>query len=227
MMQEGDIMSDPETGLIIRLLTEAVPEIAAGILEIRAVGREPGGRTKVALSSNDPKVDCIGVCVGLRGHRIKNVVDELGGERIDLIRWDDSLQKLIPNALQPAQIDDVFLYPRLRRAIVRVDEDQQSLARGRRGQNARVASQLVGWDIVIMTTDELDAAVERADNEFQSIPFVDEVLARELIEEGMLSYKDVASQTAQDLAELLGVPYREAETIRLFAAERSDEERSE
>ena len=105
------------------------------------MAREAGYRTKVAVSSIDMKVDCVGACVGVRGSRIKNIVDELGGERIDIVRWNDSLQVLIPNALQPAQIEEVFLYPRLGRAIVLVKEDQLSLAIGRRGQNVRLAQQ--------------------------------------------------------------------------------------
>ena len=100
-----------------------------------------------------------GACVGVRGSRIKNIVDELGGERIDIVRWNDALQVLIPNALQPAQVEEVFLYPRLGRAIVLVKEDQLSLAIGRRGQNVRLASKLVGWDIEIMTHDELNEGI--------------------------------------------------------------------
>ena len=118
------------------------------------------------------KVDCVGACVGVRGSRIKNIVDELGGERIDIVRWNDSLQVLIPNALQPAQIEEVLLYPRLGRAIVLVKEDQLSLAIGRRGQNVRLASKLVGWDIEIMTHDELNEGIERAEGWFRQIPDV-------------------------------------------------------
>src|SRR5207302_4913120 len=101
-------------------------------------------RTKVAVSSIDLKVDCVGACVGVRGSRIKNIVDELGGERIDIVRWNDSLQVLIPNALQPAQVEEVFLYPRLGRAIVLVKEDQLSVALRRRGQTVRLAAELGG-----------------------------------------------------------------------------------
>ena len=115
-------------------------------------------------------MDCVGACVGVRGSRIKNIVDELDGERIDIVRWNDSLQVLIPNALQPAEIDEVFLYPRLGRAIVLVSEDQLSLAIGRRGQNVRLASKLVGWDIEIMTHDELAEALERAERWFGQLP---------------------------------------------------------
>ncbi len=215
-------MPDDDTNLITRLFTEEVPEIAAGAIEIKAVAREAGYRTKVAISSIDLKVDCVGACVGVRGGRLKNIVDELGGERIDLVRWNDSLQVLIPNALQPAQIDEVFLYARLRRAIVLVKEDQVSLAHGRRGQNVRLASRLVGWDIEIMTLDELNEGIERARNWFRQIPGVSDPLAELFIDEGLLSYRDVSSLKPNELVQLAGVTYEQAEAIIRFAAERDE-----
>ena len=160
------ILSRTHPDFVRRLFEKEIPEISDRTIEIKAVAREAGYRTKVAVSSIDMKVDCVGACVGVRGSRIKNIVDELGGERIDIVRWNDSLQVLIPNALQPAQIEEVFLYPRLGRAIVLVKEDQLSLAIGRRGQNVRLASKLVGWDIEIMTHDELNEGIERAEGWF-------------------------------------------------------------
>ena len=127
-----------------------------------AMAREPGYRTKVAVSSSDQRVDCVGACVGVRGNRIKNIVDELAGERIDIVRWSDDMQVLIPNALQPAEVEEVILCQMLGRAIVLVREDQLSLAIGRRGQNVRLGSKLCGWDIEIMTREELDEQIEQA-----------------------------------------------------------------
>src|SRR5207237_8521661 len=115
-------------------------------IELRASARAAGYRTQIAGSSIDTKVDAVGACVGGRGSRIKNIIDELGGERIDIVRWNDALQVMIPNALQPANIEEVFLYQRLGRAIVLVADDQLSLAIGRRGQNVRLAPKLVGGD---------------------------------------------------------------------------------
>jgi len=139
-------MSD-DVERIIHLFEEEVPEIAAGSIEIKAIARKPGYRSKLALFSRDPQVDCIGVCVGVRGYHIKNVVDQLGGERIDLIRWDDSPERLITNALQPAPIEEVVLHPAERRAVVVVKHDQVSLALGRGGANRQLASELSGWQI--------------------------------------------------------------------------------
>src|SRR5262249_52198174 len=173
------------------LFEQEIPEIADRTIEIKAVAREAGYRSKIAVSSIDSKVDCVGACVGVRGSRIKTIIDELGGERIDIVRWNDSLQVLIPNALQPATISDVFLYHRLGRAIVLVAEDQLSLAIGRRGQNVRLASKLVGWDIEIMTVDELAEGVDRAEGWFRQIPGMSDPLIETLISEGFLSYTDL------------------------------------
>jgi N utilization substance protein A len=133
-------------------------------------------------------------------------VEELGGvERIDIVRWNDSLQVLIQNALQPATIEEVFLYEKLQRAIVLVKEDQLSLAIGRRGQNVRLASKLVDWDIEIMTHDELNTAIEKAESQFSILPGMFPELVEVLIEEGFLSYEDVAILTPAELMEMGGM----------------------
>ena len=163
------------------------------------LAREAGYRSKVAVSSIDSKVDAVGACVGVRGTRIKNIVDELGGERIDIVRWNESLQVLIPNALQPAEIDEVMLCQLLGRAIVLVREDQLSLAIGRRGQNVRLASKLVGWDIEIMTSEELDELIEKAVGAFTKIEGVDTELAEKLVEQGILSFDDLSVMEISDL----------------------------
>jgi N utilization substance protein A len=145
--------------LVRRLFEVEVPEIADQIIEIKRIVREPGYRTKMAVISSDPKIDCIGACVGVRGSRIKAVIDELRGERIDIIRWSDSLEQLIMNGLKPATIHIDNIYPDLdsHSAVVVVDGDQQSLAIGKKGQNVRLASKLCGWDIAIKTAAEFEA----------------------------------------------------------------------
>src|SRR6476469_574472 len=186
------ILSRTRPDLVQRLFEQEIPEIADGVIEIRAMAREPGYRSKVAVSSSDQRVDCVGACVGVRGNRIKNIVDELAGERIDIVRWSDDLQVLIPNALQPAEVEEVILCQMLGRAIVLVREDQLSLAIGRRGQNVRLASKLCGWDIEIMTREELDESIERAVGGFCAIEGVDESLSEKLVGEGFLSYDDLS-----------------------------------
>jgi N utilization substance protein A len=221
------VLSRTHPDFVRRLFEEEIPEIADHTIEIRAVAREAGYRTKIAVSSIDMKVDCVGACVGVRGSRIKNIVDALGGERIDIVRWNDSLQVLIPNALQPASIEEVFLYPRLGRAIVLVKEDQLSLAIGRRGQNVRLASKLVGWDIEIMTHDELNEGVERAENWFGQLPEIQPEQVEAFIEEGFLSYDDLTFLEPAQLAELAGTTEDHAASMIQFAedsAERVEEE---
>jgi N utilization substance protein A len=138
-----------DTGAVVRLFAREVPEIAAGSIEIKAIARKPGYRCKLALHSKDRLVDCIGRCVGVRGSCIKDIVDALGGERIDLIRWQDSPERLIANALQPAIIEQVLLHPAEHRAVVVVKPDQVSLVLGRRGDNRQLASELSGWEIIV------------------------------------------------------------------------------
>ncbi|QDU68249.1 transcription termination factor NusA [Engelhardtia mirabilis] len=153
------IISRTHPDLVRRLFELEVPEIADEIIDIKRVVREPGYRTKMAVISQDPKIDAIGACVGVRGSRIKAVIDELRGERIDIIRWSDSLETLIQNGLKPAEINIDNIYPDVdsHSATVLVDEDQQSLAIGKKGQNVRLASRLCGWDIDIKTRAEFEA----------------------------------------------------------------------
>jgi N utilization substance protein A len=193
------ILSRTHPDFVRRLFELEIPEIADQIIAIRALAREAGYRSKVAVTSIDTKIDAVGACVGVRGTRIKNIVDELGGERIDIVRWNESLQVLIPNALQPAEIDEVMLCHLLGRAIVLVRDDQLSLAIGRRGQNVRLASKLVGWDIEIMTAEELDEVIEKAVKAFEKIEEVDTELAERLVEQGILSYDDLSVMEISDL----------------------------
>lgn len=153
------LVSRTHPDLVRRLFELEVPEIADSIIEIKRVVREPGYRTKMAVLSQDPKIDSIGACVGVRGSRIKAVIDELRGERIDIIKWSDSLETLIMNGLKPATIhlDNIYPDEPTRSAVVIVDEDQQSLAIGKRGQNVRLASRLCGWEINIKTRQEFDS----------------------------------------------------------------------
>ena len=138
-----------DSDIVRRLFAEEIPEIAAGTIEIKAIARKPGSRSKLALQSHDSRVDCIAACVGVRGARIKKIVDSLSGERIDLHRWHVSPERLIANALQPEAIAEVILHPVQHRAVVVMKADHVSLARGRRDENRELASRLCGWQIEI------------------------------------------------------------------------------
>jgi len=207
------ILSRTKPQLVQRLFEQEIPEISEGVIEIRAIAREPGYRTKVAVSSTDPRVDAVGACVGIRGNRIKNIVDELGGERIDIVRYSDDMQVLIPNALQPAECEEVILCQTLSRAIVLVREDQLSLAIGKGGQNVRLASKLCGWDIEIMTREELDEQIEQAVAGFAALEGVSEELAERLVGEGFLSYDDLSVIEPDLLKEMGNLTDEEAERI--------------
>ena len=207
------ILSRTKPQLVQRLFEQEIPEIAEGVIEIRAIAREPGYRTKVAVSSTDQRVDCVGACVGVRGNRIKNIVDELAGERIDIVRYSDDMQVLIPNALQPAEVEEVILCQMLGRAIVLVQEDQLSLAIGRRGQNVRLASKLCGWDIEIMTREELDEQIEQAVAGYSSLEGVEPELAERLVGEGFLSYDDLSVIEPDALMEMGGLTAEQVDHI--------------
>lgn len=207
------ILSRTKPQLVQRLFEQEIPEIAEGVIEIRAISREPGYRTKVAVSSTDQRVDCVGACVGVRGNRIKNIVDELSGERIDIVRYSDDMQVLIPNALQPAEVEEVILCQMLGRAIVLVQEDQLSLAIGRRGQNVRLASKLCGWDIEIMTREELDEQIEQAVTGYSSLEGVESELAERLVGEGFLSYDDLSVIEPDALMEMGGLSAEQVDKI--------------
>lgn len=217
------VLSRTRAVLVRRLFEQEIPEISEGVIEINALAREPGYRTKVAVSSTDQRVDCVGACVGVRGNRIKNIVDELAGERIDIVRWSDDAQALIPNALQPAKVDQVLLCDMLGRAIVLVPEDQLSLAIGRRGQNVRLASKLCGWDIEIMTADELDEQIDRASAGFMALEGMDEELATRLVEQGYLSYDDLSVIEPDALMQMGGLTEEQVDRLVEQAEQKAEE----
>lgn len=155
------MLSRTNSSFVRQLFELEVPEIPENIVEIKGLVREPGYRTKIAVFSEDPNIDCVGACVGVRGSRIKNIVDELNGEKIDIIRWDYEPEVFIPNTLKPAEVTGILLSPENHVATVVVPNDQLSLAIGKRGQNVRLASKLAGWDIDIITEVELERERER------------------------------------------------------------------
>lgn len=224
------VLSRVHPDFVRRLFEVEIPEIAENVIEVRSLAREAGYRTKIAVSCYDNSIDAVGACVGVRGARIRNIVDELSGERIDIVRWNDSLQILIPNALQPAEVEDVILCPMLGRVIVLVRDDQLSLAIGKKGQNVRLASKLVGWDIEVMTRDELDEQLERSVIAFSEVPLVTEDLAESLVSQGFFSFDDLSVIEPEHLVELSGltdeqcdeiIEHADAESLRLEQEEKA------
>lgn len=218
------ILSRIRPALVQKLFEQEIPEIAEGVIEVKGISREPGHRSKIAVACSDPRIDTVGACVGVRGARIRSVIDELGGERIDVIPWSDNSLSFIPLSLQPAVVDEVILCGMLGRAIVLVQRDQRSLAIGRKGQNVRLASKLVGWDIEIMTRDELDPLLGRSLENFASIPGVTSDLADRLVGEGFLSYDDLSIIEPDDLMELGNLSAEEVDAIVAEAERRAEEE---
>ena len=207
------ILSRTHPDFIRRLFELEVPEIAENIVEIRVLAREVSYRTKVAVASLDDKVDAVGACVGVRGSRIKNIVDELGGEKIDIVRWNDSSQVLITNALMPAKISEIALCFELGRATVVVDEDQLSLAIGKHGQNVRLAARLTGWDIDILTPDEYNQGVERLTDCLKAVEEADDTLVDKLIALGVISVLDLEDVGTEPLINELNIDAGIAEKV--------------
>jgi len=199
------ILSRRHEDFIRRLFEAEVPEVSEHVIELKAMAREAGFRTKVAVASIDSKVDAVGACVGVRGSRIRNIVDELGGEKIDIVRWNESSQVLIANALKPAEVEDVSLCFELGRATIIVREDQLSLAIGRRGQNVRLAARLTGWDIDILTPEEFAKGLEVIEETIKSLSGVEDSMLDRMGALGMISVFDVEEVGAEVLVAEVGM----------------------
>ncbi|MCP4999143.1 MAG: transcription termination/antitermination protein NusA [Hyphomicrobiales bacterium] len=208
---------------MVKLFTMEVPEIYDGIIEIRSVARDPGSRAKIAVISNDSSIDPVGACVGMRGSRVQAVVGELQGEKIDIIPWSIDPASFIVNALQPAEVAKVVLDEDAERIEVVVPDDQLSLAIGRRGQNVRLASQLTGWDIDILTEQEESERRQKEFNErtelFMNALNVDEMVGQVLASEGFSQVEEVAYVDQEEIASIEGFDEETAEEIQSRARE--------
>jgi N utilization substance protein A len=207
------VLSRAHPDFIRRLFEAEVPEVAERVIEIKAMAREAGFRTKIAVSSIDSKVDPVGACVGVRGSRIRNIVDELGGEKIDIVRWNESSQILIANALKPAEVEEVSLCFELGRATIIVREDQLSLAIGRRGQNVRLAARLTGWDIDILTPAEFARSLEILEQTVKTIDGVTEAMLDRMGAMGMISVFDIEEVGPSVLQQELGMTEQLADHV--------------
>ena len=213
------ILSRSHPDFIRRLFEVEVPEVQEKVIEIKALAREAGYRTKIAVTSIDTKVDAVGACVGVRGSRIKNIVDELGGEKIDIVRWNESSQILITNALKPAEIVETSLNFELNRATVVVNDDQLSLAIGKRGQNVRLAARLTGWDIDILTPKEYNKGLEDMEKSLKTIEGVDEGMLDRMVALGIINLLDIEEIGAEPLVKELQLAQELADKILSVAVE--------
>jgi N utilization substance protein A len=225
------MLSRAHGGFMAKLFAQEVPEVYDGVIEIRAVARDPGSRAKMAVVSNDSSIDPVGACVGMRGSRVQAVVAELQGEKIDIIQWSPDEATFLVNALAPAEVTKVVMDEEAGRVEVVVPDEQLSLAIGRRGQNVRLASQLTGWQIDIMTESQDSERRQREFGErtalFQEALDVDEVIAQLLVTEGFATVEDVAYVDAAEIANIEGFDEDTAEEIQARAREYLEKEAAE
>jgi N utilization substance protein A len=225
------MLSRAHGGFMAKLFAQEVPEVYDGVIEIRAVARDPGSRAKMAVVSNDSSIDPVGACVGMRGSRVQAVVAELQGEKIDIIQWSPDEPTFIVNALAPAEVTKVVMDEEEERVEVVVPDEQLSLAIGRRGQNVRLASQLTGWQIDIMTESQESERRQREFAErtqlFQEALDVDEVIAQLLVTEGFAAVEDVAYVEPDEIASIEGFDEDTAEELQARAREYLEKEAAE
>ena len=224
-------LSRTHPDFMANLFAQEVPEIYDGIIEIIGVARDPGSRAKIAVLSKDSSIDPVGACVGMRGSRVQAVVNELQGEKIDILTWTEDIASFVVKALQPAEVQKVVLYDEEQRLEVVVPEDQLSLAIGRRGQNVRLASSLCGWDIDILTEDQES---ERRQKEFQERTQlfmealdVDELLAQLLVTEGFSDITELAYVDEKEISSIAGFDDDTAQEIQARASDFINKENEE
>lgn len=199
------ILSRTHPELVTKFFDMEVPEIHDGLVTIKAVAREAGSRTKIAVTSNDDKIDCVGSCVGVRGQRVKNIVRELGGEKIDIIRYSDDVETYIRNAMAPAEIKEIKLDRDRQSAEIWVEDDQLSLAIGKKGQNVRLASKMIGWNLDVRSVSQKVP--------ISSLDGVGEKTEEVLKKAGVHSVKDILKLTVEDLSKIPGIGLKTAEKI--------------
>ncbi len=201
-------LSRAHNNFLVKLFFQEVPEIYDGIIEVKSVARDPGSRAKIAVFTKEKSIDPVGACVGMRGSRVQAVVNELQGEKIDIVLWSEDIATFVVNALGPAEVDKVIIEEELKKIDVIVPDEQLSLAIGRKGQNVRLASGLSGWSIDILTTSQES---DRRNEEFKSLSQkfigyldVDEVIAHLLVTEGFSSIDEVAMVSLEELTSIEG-----------------------
>lgn len=210
------LLSRAHPDFVRRLFEMEVSEIADGTMEIRGIAREPGYRSKVAVISHDERVDPVGACVGIRGMRVKNIVRELNGEKIDIVRWSDDIKTLVTNALAPAKLQSVETDEPTHTVTVTVDADQLSLAIGKRGQNARLTSKLIGWRVDIQKDEEamnFEERVAAAVSGLAAVEGIGEEWAEKLVYAGFLTVEGIMAADLSDLEEIEDVTPEQAQAL--------------
>jgi len=202
------VVSRKSPQLVRKLFEIEVPEIQEGLVEIVAIAREAGERTKIAVHSRQENVDPVGSCVGMKGTRVKNIVEELGGEKIDIIRYSEDPKEFIKSALNPAQISEIKLFPEEKKALVIVSKDQLSIAIGRHGQNVRLASHLTEWEIDVRSPEEL-----REESPLRDLTGIGPKLAEILSKAGYDTVEKIASAEVEDLKKIEGIGDRTAHRV--------------
>jgi N utilization substance protein A len=208
------LLSRTHPGFLSKLFELEVPEISEGIVKIRSVAREPGSRAKFAVESTDPRVDPVGACVGNRGNRVQNVVHELRGEKIDIIPWTPDHAKFACSALAPAEVSEIIVDEQDHSMEVIVEDDQLSLAIGKKGQNVRLAAKLTNWRIDIKSRSKAEGALSEGYDKLMAIPGIGKTTAEILLKENYLSAEDIIAARLEDLIAIPGIGEKKAKKIK-------------
>ncbi|MBI3769494.1 MAG: transcription termination/antitermination protein NusA [Deltaproteobacteria bacterium] len=221
------VLSRTHPGLLIKLFEQEVPEIYEGIVEVKGAAREPGGRAKIAVYSNDSDVDPVGACVGMRGTRVQSVVQELRGEKIDIVPWTQDQAEYVCRALSPAKVSKIIMDEDERAMEVIVPDDQLSLAIGKKGQNVRLASRLTGWRLDVRGEAEAEEEARNARASLMSVPGIGDVTAELLYQHGFKSSEELASSDVDTVAQVDGVSPEKVTTIIASAQKHVEQKRVE
>ena len=190
-----------------------IPEIQEGVVVIKDLVREPGRRSKIAVYSSNPKCDCVGACLGIRGMRVRNIINELREEKLDIIRWSEDANEYIKSALKPAQVNRMVLNEKRKHCVVLISPDQLSIAIGKGGQNVRLASKLVGWEIDVMIQEEYEKKLMAERKKLLNLPGIGEKLLTVLMKAGYTSLETVREAEIEALSEIRGVSGKKAKQL--------------
>ncbi|MBF0204383.1 MAG: transcription termination/antitermination protein NusA, partial [Desulfamplus sp.] len=213
------ILSRTHPEFLVRLFAAEVPEVAESVVTIHSAAREPGIRSKVAVASSDSDVDPVGACVGIKGNRVQSIVQELKGEKIDIVQWNPDVAKFVCNALAPAEIAKVVIYEYNRTMEIIVDDEFLSIAIGKNGQNVRLACKLTGWHLDVMSKDEYGRKERQRHDTLMKIPGMTDSLAETLYENGFSNLKDVASADISSLCSASGLSEQDTMLLKNRASE--------